>query len=90
MRTIEETKFREMLNDPKFNIVPKTTANNYSKGEIVKRKLDGGLYIVQPYSERIKTFSTAQLRLKMIDSLAHENRTKMVKAELIRRKALAK
>jgi hypothetical protein len=89
-KPIDEKKFSELLNNPLCNVTPQKTGRVYNGATVIKRKLDGQSYIVQPYANYIKIFSNSQLRLMYVNTLADEKRIKIIQAELIKRKALAK
>lgn len=89
-KPIDEKKFSELNNNPLCNVTPQKTGRVYNGATVIKRKLDGQSYIVQPYANYVKIFSNSQLRLMYSNRQQNEKRIAIVKMELIKRGALAK
>lgn len=87
MRTLDEKKYSALFNDLKWIVSPHIVNKPRRGGEVVKRKLDGQLYDVQPYAEKIKIYSISQLR-SFLAGNADNVRGKAIEAELRRRGAL--
>lgn len=91
-KTLKEKDFDKLMHDERFNVTPITHNRVYEDAYVVRREMDGQLYLVQKWTGYICIFSNSQLKLMLLSANDKITawRKAMIKAELVRRGALAK
>jgi hypothetical protein len=90
-KTVTEKDFHKLMSDVSVNVSPLTHNHVYGGSYVIRRKLDGQLYLVQKWSSYVAVFSSSQLRfmLNADDEKIAANRKQHIRMELKRRGALA-